>query len=383
MKHSFTGEIEKVLQKYFLDDSDEVFKRSELLIYINLKTKSANLGSKARGSFGNLYAIYVLVEDYLQNGFMKSGKYSDYEGAKFAALFKRQRELPFGAKLQNHALNHRMNQEFTKFFPTCEYTPIMREPETNRYWINENLLKIKMNSKHYNIAQAVIDIIDAYVSTKEGAFKKFIETCESLKTIAEKDVEKINEFITSLLAPSVDARIFEIVSFAILKYYYFDQTVFFGFTLDNIEEENLKLFKTGRTNANDGGIDFVMKPLGRFFQVTETTDVKKYFLDIDKLEKFPITFVIKSVDSPTILMKKLEENAMNQYSVTAVISKYLSCIEEIINIPLLRDRLKDAGKQGYISSILKEVITQSKVEFHYEDENDDDDDDDDGTGASL
>lgn len=124
-------------------------------------------------------------------------------------------------------------------------------------------------------------------------------------------------------------------------------------------------------STNDGGIDFVMKPLGRFFQVTETTDVKKYFLDIDKLEKYPVTFVIKSEDSPKILMNRLEENATNQYSVKAVVRKYINCIEEIINIPLLQDRFKEASKQGYISSILKEVITQSKVEFNYEDEDDD------------
>ena len=35
--------------------------------------------------------------------------------------------------------------------------------------------------------------------------------------------------------------------------------------------------------------DLVMKPLGRFFQVTETIDVGKYFLDIDKVQRFPIT----------------------------------------------------------------------------------------------
>jgi len=63
--------------------------------------------------------------------------------------------------------------------------------------------------------------------------------------------------------------------------------------IDKLTKENLKLYKTGRTNANDGGIDFVMKPLGRFFQVTETLDVKKYFLDIEKIERYPITFVIK------------------------------------------------------------------------------------------
>ena len=62
---------------------------------------------------------------------------------------------------------------------------------------------------------------------------------------------------------------------------------------------------TGRTNANDGGIDFVMRPLGRFFQVTETLDVRKYFLDIDKVEHYPVSFVIKSAESADALRQKL------------------------------------------------------------------------------
>lgn len=68
----------------------------------------------------------------------------------------------------------------------------------------------------------------------------------------------------------------------------------------------MHLYKTGRTNANDGGIDFVMRPLGRFFQVTETLDFKKYFLDIDKIERFPLSFVIKSEESVDDLLSKLK-----------------------------------------------------------------------------
>ena len=107
---------------------------------------------------------------------------------------------------------------------------------------------------------------------------------------------QVREFIKQMVAPNVDARIFEIVSYSILKYYYNDRVIYWGYALDSLQQENLKLFKTGRTNANDGGIDFVMKPLGRFFQVTETVDVNKYFLDIDKIERYPITFVVKSLD---------------------------------------------------------------------------------------
>lgn len=136
--------------------------------------------------------------------------------------------------------------------------------------------------------------------------------------------------------------------------------------MDNIQEENLKLYKTGRTNANDGGIDFVMRPLGRFFQVTETLDVKKYFLDIDKIERYPISFVIKSEDSIDALRQRLQEGAEKQYSVKSIVRKYMSCIEEIINLPVLKDRFNEAVKEGYLQQILDEVIKQSKVEFNYE-----------------
>lgn len=116
MRHSFTDKIDEILEKHFAEDFEQIFKNSELLQYINIKTKSANRGSKSRGSFGNIYAVYVLIEDYISNEFDKKSGYSEFEGEKFSDLFKRQRELPFGAKLQNHALNHRMNEEFKNSF---------------------------------------------------------------------------------------------------------------------------------------------------------------------------------------------------------------------------------------------------------------------------
>jgi hypothetical protein len=373
MRHFFTDKIDEILKKYFADDFEQIFKNSEILQYINIKSKSANRGSKSRGSFGNLFAIYVLIEDYIANGFDKKAGYSEYAGAIFSDLFKRQRELSFGAKLQNHALNHRLNEEFKKFFPTCEYTPIIRVVETNRYWFNENLLKIRANKKIFNVSRAILEIVDAYVEAKRSSFEKFIDTCEKLKDLEEETIPRTSEFVLSLLAPNVDARIFEIVSFSILKYFYSDQSVSFGFELDEIEKENLKLYKTGRTNANDGGIDFVMKPLGRFFQVTETTDVKKYFLDIDKLEKFPVTFVVKSDSSVEDLLSKIRAKAERQYSIKAVVDKYIGCIEEVINIQELTSRFYKAVELGYLNNILSEIITQSNVEFNYtEDEEEED-----------
>lgn len=366
MEHEFTLQILQILQDAFGEDGMAIYERSPLLQYLNIKTRSAAQGSKSRGSFANLYAVYVLVEDYLKNGFDTTSKYDEYEGARFTDLLSRQRQLPFGSKLQNHALNSRMNEEFKRYFPQVDITPIMRDAQTNRYWINENLLKITDKRKTINIASTIIAVIDRYVAAKQSAFKTFIETCERLQEIAGENDETVSIFIKELLSPQSDARVFEIISYAILRYYYYNQTVYLGFDLDSLREENLLLFKTGRTNANDGGIDFVMRPLGRFFQVTESLDVKKYLLDIDKIEHYPISFVIKSNDEIDLLLARLREGAKKQYGVKTIVEKYMTCIEEVINIPILLERFEAAKAQGYLRDILDEIVTQSKVEFNFQ-----------------
>lgn len=368
MEHSFTEKLKEILTSHFGEAGNAVYEHSQLIQYLNLKTKSADRDSKARGSFANLYAIYVLVEDYIEKGFVEREDYAKYEGARFTDLLSRAKELPFGSGLQNHALNNRVNDEFEGAFPLFDLpSPIVRNRETRRYWINENLLKVTVGENEVNISTAVIEIIEEYIKTKQDAFQKFIQVCEK-QTVENTSPENVEKFILSLLAPNVDARLFEIVSYAILKFYYHDQKIFWGFEIENLAQENLKLYKTGRTNANDGGIDFVMKPLGRFFQVTETLDFKKYFLDIDKIAKYPITFVIKSEESVKKLNENLRNNAVRYYAIEAIVEKYMSCIEELINIPNLTERFKEAVKQGYLNSILNEIITQSKVEFNYQED---------------
>lgn len=265
MENIFTANIKSILQKDFGKNTDDIFEKSQLIQYINEKTRSANKGAKARSSFANLYAVYVLIEDYVNKGFIQNHGYSKYEGASFVKLFARQRQLPFGNKLQNHALNNRMNSEFQKYFPSSEFIPILRNHETNHYWINENLLKIKIGAHKFNIAKAVLEIIDEYIRAKQDAFQRFIKSSELLQKLGIGEYEKVEEFVEGLLSPNVDARLFEIVSYSILKFYYHDKTIIWGFEIDKLTTENLKLYKAGRTNANDGGIDFVMKPLGRFF----------------------------------------------------------------------------------------------------------------------
>ena len=367
IKHDFTAKIIAILNANTDGQSKELLKTSDIIQYLNIKTKAANRGSKSRAGFANHYAIYVLVEDYLNGGFNESNEYSNYEGAIFSDLFRRQRELPFGSKLQNHALNHRLNEEFKKYFPTSEHLPIIRDAESNRYWINEKLII----SGSINLAQSIKDIIEAYIKARQSAFSEFMDYCQKIINIQEDSPEKAIEFIKGLFRPNVDARVFEIASFAVLKQYYADQRIYWGWSPEELIEESLILYKTGRTNANDGGIDFVMKPLGRFFQVTETVDAGKYFLDIDKVQRYPITFVVKTNESGEKIIDKIAHQAEAKYQIKAIVKKYIESVEEVINIPMLMKIFEQVLKAGKGASVIEEIVLQSRVEFNVEAEEQD------------
>jgi len=208
MEHDFSSIIHAILDEHFGNIANAVFQKSPLLQYVNTKTKSASRGAKSRSAFANHYALYVLLEDYVDRGFLKpENDYSKYEGAKFSELLKRMRSLPFGNKLQNHALNSRLNHEFRKFFPES-LTPIVHVPETQRYWINENLLVIPVGRKKVNIAPVLLKIIDVYIETKQDAFKSFRKTCQEMKNISRKNAIRVEAFVRSLLQPNVDALSF-------------------------------------------------------------------------------------------------------------------------------------------------------------------------------
>ncbi|MEN9844448.1 MAG: hypothetical protein RLZZ612_2277 [Pseudomonadota bacterium] len=374
--HAFTANILAVLETHFGENATAIFQASPVLGYLNHKTKAANRGSKARGAFANHYALYVLVEDYIHKGFAAgraTKAYSQYEGARYSDLFTRQRQLPFGAKLQNHALNSRLNDEFKKFYPTVGKPLIVRDVESQRYWIQDDLLQVRIRQKDgkdydYNIAAAIMDVIDAYVATKKAAFEEFLQSCQQMDALASSDPEQAIRFVAQQLQPNVDARIFEIVSFAILKATYGQQAIWMGNTKDTVSERLLRLYKTGRTNANDGGIDFVLKPLGRFFQVTETIDVHKYFLDIDKVQRFPITFVVKTEEAPVEIRATIRKQAVAKYKIEPVVNAYMNAIEDIFNIQCLKDCFQTLVQAGRQSEVMAEIIIQSKLEFNYADD---------------
>lgn len=50
MDHDFTKEIKKILKEDFGELYEEIYKGSYLIQYLNIKTRSANKGSKSRGA---------------------------------------------------------------------------------------------------------------------------------------------------------------------------------------------------------------------------------------------------------------------------------------------------------------------------------------------
>lgn len=117
---------------------------------------------------------------------------------------------------------------------------------------------------------------------------------------------------------------------------------------------------------HDGGIDFVMKPLGRFFQVTETVDAHKYFLDIDKVQRYPITFVVKTNESREEILQKIAKQAEAKYQIKAIVKKYIESVEEVINIPRLIEIFEEVLAAGKSTNIIEEIVLQSRVEFNVE-----------------
>ena len=67
------------------------------------------------------------------------------------------------------------------------------------------------------------------------------------------------------------------------------------------------------------------------------------------------------------MRERIRQGAIQQYSIEAVVTKYMDCIEEIINLPELLKALDEVEATGKLADVLSVIIKQSKVEFNYDD----------------
>lgn len=355
--------IKDILVEDYNDKYNQIYENSDLIKYLDKKTGAIEGDSKTRRSLGNIYAIYSVLYYYLEMDFYNNKeKYKKFDGFEYNVLWNFCKQQYGGNKLQNHALNNRLNTEFLN--------KVARDSSKELLIINGSKYLIHIDYLYVNnidISKTVVKIIEKYIEllkTKDFKLSSDLEILRNLEDLNEKKFK-----IDSLLEEKSEVRIFEIISYAILKNHYKNQHIYIGTSLANIKKEQLNLYKTGRTNANDGGIDFVMKPLGRFFQVTEVDKYDKYLLDIDKVLHFPITFVIKTNSSKDTILKEIKEYIKEKSGgMEVIIEKYENSIEEIITINELRNWLNNLNESS-INSLIEDIDTYYKIELNIE-END-------------
>lgn len=355
--------VKEILQFDFQDNYQEVYDNSLMLQYLDKKMKAVHGDSKTRRSLANIYAIYSILHFYQSDFYNKPDEYRKFSGYDYMRLFAFYRSLYGGRKLQNHALNSRVNGEFRNKCTSATNDLIIIN--NGKYLIHIDYIYVGEN----DISKSACSIIEKYVDllmSKDHALIQVLEKIMSLSDYSEKKKQ-----IKELLSEDAEARIFEIISYAILKNHYKNIKVYFGYSLDTIKEEELQLYKTGRTNANDGGIDFVMRPVGRFFQVTEVNSYDKYLLDIDKVMHFPISFVIKTKSSKEQVIKELDSYIKERASGMVVIEeRYHQAIEEIITIHELK-QWTDELNGSDVDGIIRDIDIYYKLEMNMDAEDPD------------
>ena len=106
----------RLLIDYSIEDSRKLLLTNRLFQYIGIKCQAVTKTTTRRGSYANLGTLLVLIKDNLDH----FDDYEDYTGISFSDYFEVIRSLPGCSKMQNHAINHRLNQEFGKFFGRAE-----------------------------------------------------------------------------------------------------------------------------------------------------------------------------------------------------------------------------------------------------------------------
>lgn len=348
--------IADILTARYGDAAARIYDGSLLIQYLDKKMRAVHGDCKTRRSLANVYALYSILHFYVNEFYAKKAKYKKFSGYEFVKLFRFCRSLYGGSKLQNHALNSRVNFEFRNKFSSASNDLIVAD--NGKYLIHPDYLYVGTR----DVSKVVCEIIEKYIELlvkKDNALSVMLEEMKQLPDYNEKRVR-----MKGLLNDDAEARVFEIVSYAILKNHFAESRVYFGYTKETVREERLILYKTGRTNANDGGIDFVMRPVGRFFQVTEVGDYDKYLLDMDKVMHFPVTFVIKTSKTAEFIKRELDRYIKMKSGGMEIIEKrYRHAIEDVITINELSGWLDDLKKED-VDGILHDIELYYRLEMN-------------------
>lgn len=167
--------IKDILQKHYDKDYVKIFEKSPLIAYLDFKMSAIYGNAKSRRSLANIYAIYAILHFYVQDFYDKKQDYKEFEGYEYTKLFKFYRGLYGGEKLQNHALNSRVNGEFKN--------KIVKENQNDLIIINNGkyLLHIEyLYVDDKDISKVALQIIEKYIEILQNKDSNPIEILESL-----------------------------------------------------------------------------------------------------------------------------------------------------------------------------------------------------------
>lgn len=317
----FAGALQLLLLEVFPDPvACAAAGRAPVVEYLVRKTRSADAGAKTRANYGNVYALAAICEHHL--GLVDRGLNPEEHPARYVSLQALMRSKPYGSRLQNHPLNHRLNEEFCRLTRSLS-GPVRRDVVAGSYWLDVAALVGSSGADGSALARWVVRAVDEYVSVRQSATSGLLARAA--------DPSKVCELLTEMLSGSSDARSFEVASYVVLACWFSRQ--FVGI---NGVGRTLQLHRLGRTNANDGGVDFLLQPLGRVFQVTEDLSGEKLVSDLDKLGSVCVTFVVKSPLSPAEFAV-VAGDALRSAGVD------VSRVEEWVTLPVLFSKLAAVG----------------------------------------
>lgn len=200
--------IYKILYEEFKDEQlvIDTFESSELLKYFDLKSNAIHGTSKSRRSLANWYSIYSILHFYSESGFINNKKeYLEFGGFPYTKLFNFMRNLYGGQKLQNHALNSRVNGEFLNKIAKDPSKPLILINE-GKYLLNQSYLYV--NGK--DLTPVYLRVVNKYIELLKEKDHALFGVLKELQE--EYDTGKQKEILSQLLVEESEARIFEIVS---------------------------------------------------------------------------------------------------------------------------------------------------------------------------
>ncbi len=203
--------IKVILTEHYGDRYKQVYDGSCLIQYLDKKMKAIHGNSKTRRSLANIYAIYSLVHHYIPLYYNNAEAYKQFKGFDYMLLFNFYRGLYGGNKLQNHALNSRVNGEFLNKFPYGKNLIIINN---GRYALHIDYLYVDS----LDISKAAQHIIIQHITLLEEKDHALIGILSELGSMTNDSAKKLQ--LTALMTEDAEARIFEIISYAVLRNHY-------------------------------------------------------------------------------------------------------------------------------------------------------------------